>query len=532
MAREPEAVEEVVLQMKLLLKAIPPRPSADVIEAARLAIREEERALTAKLGELFAQKCPSSVPPTVFRALQELHEGVIRTQSDVRRKDDQFVLQLEERHRLFDDLLRKAELELPAIRSPESTVYQNNHLDNNRDNNPSVDNGRLRRSLSASESGGIVQEGTPVILDLKPEQVLAKAGGLAARTHEEGKALLASHQSRAEQARPSVPRGLEVAPSHEIVAPLTQEEEELLAARWPPNLLEILETAERDGKQPESLNFSNGGYNWIPESICILVNLTSLNLSGNQLTSLPDNIGDLVTLTDLDLEANLLKSLPESIGDLTNLKKLNLEKNSIGEIPWTIGGCTSLMELRADFNQLKALPEAIGQLRELRYLSVHLNCLKTLPTTMASLTNLTDLFVNFNHLETIPESLCSLTSLTRLDASSNFAEFRHLPAQIGNLQGLRDLDLSFNHITVLPDSFALLTNLRRLNLEGNPWRTPPLEVVAQGKDAVLQYMTMWKDRDLLVKRKPSPWKILAIVVNFIFGCRKPKEEEKLELTAA
>ncbi|OAE33254.1 hypothetical protein AXG93_1200s1160 [Marchantia polymorpha subsp. ruderalis] len=393
MGRAVETVEDVVAQMKLLLTAVPPRPSFGEVEAAKLAIRDEESSLSAKLDELFSEPCPPAVPPRVFRALQEMHESVIRTQSE------------QEGRSLFE---RGAKIE-------------------------------------------------PVEPKTSAEPALAPSSGAA--------------------------------------------DEELLGARWPPNLLSILETAEKDGQQPEALDFSNGGYTWIPESIGMLVNLTSLDLSGNMLSALPESIGLLTHLTSLDVEANLLKSLPESLGLLTCLQTLNIEKNSIEELPWTIGKCTALVELRADFNQLKALPEAVGQLRSLRILSVHLNCLKTLPTTMASLTSLTELYVHFNQLDTLPESICSLTSLQKLDASSNFSDFRSLPPSIGNLQGLRDLDLSFNHLSVLPDSFAQLTNLRRLKLDGNPWRSPPLEVVAEGQQAVLEYMAKWKERDLEEKAK-------------------------------
>jgi hypothetical protein len=549
MERGPESVEEVVEQMKLLLEAIPPRPSVAEVESAKMNIRDEEIGVATKLNQLFAQRCPRKVPPPAFRALLELHEGVIRTQSEVRRKEDDFLLQLEERYRRFDDLLQKAQQSLPKIPAAASKPYNNVITLNNHVpvNDSSLENGVVLRTLSdrgLEDSGAVTRSlsdggekpTAPEPFSFRTEQPSVEGGNfseLLALTRQEGRQLLAGQQGNLAKGDPrAVGRTGELDLGKSVS--VSDADHELLTTRWPPSLLDILETAEQGGEQPESLNFANGGYNWMPDSISLLTNLKVLNLSGNQLTGIPDTIGELKSLVELDLEANGLKSLPDSIGELSNLQKLNLEKNSIEEIPWTIGGCTSLRELRADFNQLKALPEAIGQLRELRYLSVHLNSLKMLPTTMSSLVNLTDLFVNFNHLETIPESICSLPNLTRLDASSNFAEFRYLPANIGDLQSLRDLDLSFNHITVLPDSFAKLTNLQRLNLDGNPWKTPPLEVVAQGKDAVFEYLANWKNRDLQVKPKSSPWKVLALVLSFIFKCRAPREEtpDRLERIAS
>ncbi|KAG6556007.1 hypothetical protein Mapa_001947 [Marchantia paleacea] len=527
MGREVETVDDVVAQMKLLLTAIPPRPSFSEVEAAKHAIRDEESSLSAKLDELFSEPCPPAVPPRVFRALQEMHESVIRTQSEVRRKRHSFVLQLEERHRIFDDLLRKAQSALPpapkfAASSPPSSAA----LPVEALRSAQEEGAQLRRSSSSGPLSTISEHGRPLPALLEspsppPSAAEARsryepeAGGLLARTQQEGRSLFES-SGKIEGAAKASTEGA-------VVPPLSGADEELLGARWPPNLLSILETAEKEGKQPEALDFSNGGYTWIPESIGLLVNLTSLDLSGNLLTALPESIGVLTNLTSLDVEANLLKSLPESLGLLTCLQKLNVEKNSIEELPWTIGKCTALVELRADFNQLKALPEALGQLRSLRILSVHLNCLKTLPTTMASLTSLTELYVHFNQLDTLPESICSLASLQKLDASSNFSDFRSLPQSIGNLQGLRDLDLSFNHLSVLPDSFAQLTNLRRLKLDGNPWRIPPLEVVAEGQQAVLEYMAKWKERDHEEKVKDTGgWNLLGIVLNFLRKCSRPK----------
>ncbi|PTQ26333.1 hypothetical protein MARPO_2755s0001, partial [Marchantia polymorpha] len=511
MGRAVETVEDVVAQMKLLLTAVPPRPSFGEVEAAKLAIRDEESSLSAKLDELFSEPCPPAVPPRVFRALQEMHESVIRTQSEVRRKSHAFVLQLEERHRIFDDLLRRAESALalalaPAPASkfaapspPSSLVAAASPLRRSSSGGPlsTIANERARplQALLDPPSPPRPPPPAPATVAARPRYE-PEAGGLLARTQQEGRSLF-ERGAKIEPVEPKTSAEPALAPSSGAA------DEELLGARWPPNLLSILETAEKDGQQPEALDFSNGGYTWIPESIGMLVNLTSLDLSGNMLSALPESIGLLTHLTSLDVEANLLKSLPESLGLLTCLQTLNIEKNSIEELPWTIGKCTALVELRADFNQLKALPEAVGQLRSLRILSVHLNCLKTLPTTMASLTSLTELYVHFNQLDTLPESICSLTSLQKLDASSNFSDFRSLPPSIGNLQGLRDLDLSFNHLSVLPDSFAQLTNLRRLKLDGNPWRSPPLEVVAEGQQAVLEYMAKWKERDLEEKAKES-----------------------------
>ncbi|KAL2631630.1 hypothetical protein R1flu_016316 [Riccia fluitans] len=541
---EVETVEDVIAQMRLLLKAVPPRPSPNQVEAAKQAIRDEEAALSSKLDELYSHPCPPAVPPRVFRALQEMHESVIRTQSEVKKKNPLFTLQLDEKHQIFQDLIRKAEAALPPSANNNITFHvpptPTPVLVSDDPQQQLIQQQPLRRTASGPLSTAIKEDTAagrpPFLVDSLQQQQPSpnkvnknkyepEAGGLMARTRDEGRKLF---EEKTEVMPAVITSGNTKGKEDGVVVPVEEEDEDLLGAKWPPNLLTILEAAEKgEGKQPEALDFSNGGYTWIPESIGILVNLTSLDLSGNQLQALPESIGLLANLTNLDVEANLLKSLPESLGLLTNLQKLNIEKNSIEELPWTIGKCTSLVELRADFNQLKALPEALGQLKSLKVLSVHLNCLKTLPTTMSSLSSLTELYVHFNQLETLPENLCSVTTLQKLDASSNFADFRSLPQSIGKLQGLRDLDLSFNHLSVLPDSFSQLTNLRRLKLDGNPWRIPPLEVVAQGHQAVLDYMAKYKEREEEEKKakESASWSLFGTFVKCFRTCTTPETDQ-------
>ncbi|KAL3689535.1 hypothetical protein R1sor_015844 [Riccia sorocarpa] len=537
---EVETVEDVIAQMRLLLKAVPPRPSPNQVEVAKQAIRDEERALESRLDELFSQPCPPAVPPRVFRALQEMHESVIRIQSEVKKQDHSFTLQLEEKHQNFEDLIRKAESALPQGKAFQALPQIVSDGPQRQQQPPEEQMQQLlRRSASGplstiKEDAAVTRAGFLDSLQQHPSPKVKsskyepEAGGLMARTRDEGRKLFESKATPEVLTTAAAPISTTKGKEDGTVVPLSKEDEEMLGARWPPNLLTILEAAENEGKQPETLDFSNGGYTWIPESIGILVNLTSLDLSGNQLQGLPEAIGLLTGLIDLNLEANLLKSLPDSLGLLINLERLNVEKNSIEELPWTIGKCTSLVELRADFNQLKALPEAVGQLKNLKVLSVHLNCLKTLPTTMSSLSSLTELYVHFNQLETLPENLCSVTTLQKLDASSNFADFRSLPQSIGKLQGLRDLDLSFNHLSVLPDSFTQLTNLRRLKLDGNPWRIPPLEVVAQGHQAILEYMAKYKEKEEEEKKvkETGGWNFFGPAIQLIAAMDGERRELK------
>ncbi|WJX94035.1 Plant intracellular Ras-group-related LRR protein 4, variant 2 [Trifolium repens] len=226
----------------------------------------------------------------------------------------------------------------------------------------------------------------------------------------------------------------------------------------------------------------------LPDSIENLINLTHLNVSGNMLSSLPHSFTKLTRLEELNLNSNQLSSIPDSIGSLVKLKILNVETNDIEEIPHSIGHCGSLKDFCADYNRLKALPEAIGQIKSLEILSVRYNNIKQLPTTMSNMINLRELNVSFNELEFVPESLCFATKIVKMNVGNNFADMRSLPRSIGNLEMLEELDISNNQIHILPDSFRMLTHLQILRVEENPLEVPPRHIVEKGAQAVVQYM--------------------------------------------
>lgn len=151
--------------------------------------------------------------------------------------------------------------------------------------------------------------------------------------------------------------------------------------------------------------------------------------------------------------------------------------------------CSALVEFIANFNGLEIWPADFGfQLSNLQTLCLHLNKLSTLPPSLGELRALRFLDVHFNQLRGLPATIGNLTNLTVLDCSSNFRDFAALPDSIGDLVSLTELDLSFNQIHELPISMGRLKNLKKLKLEENPLLEPPMEVVEQGCEAVMEYM--------------------------------------------
>ncbi|CAK9191409.1 unnamed protein product [Sphagnum troendelagicum] len=462
MGRKLETIEEITSEMMRLHSLLPARPSPEELQLAQQNLSKVDVNLPAKLEELFLQARPAGVPPPIFRAFQEMREDVLRTHAQVDKQIAMATIEIERRHSHYGALLQRVKI---VASHPLSKTGMGHAVGPERKfhGNPLVD-GKLSSLPMVSEDS--------VITQIWPETLEQKI-------------------------QPSKNRSLRFSSQETTAKYIALDGDGVRGARvFSQQLMRTLDRAV--AKKSEVLDLSNMSLSWLPESIGLVMNLTSLDLSGtlqtswklcwNELQEIPESIGELARLVLLNVQSNQLKRLPEALGCLTNLATLNIQKNSIEELPWTIGLCTSLVELNADFNKLKALPEAMGHLVLLQRISVHLNSLRSLPTTISLLTNLTQLDVHFNQLETVPESLCSLPNLTNLDLSSNFTELKELPKSIGRLQSLREVDISFNHITELPASFVLLTGLQKLTLDGNPLRMPPLQIAQQGKEAIFNYM--------------------------------------------
>ncbi|WJX88287.1 Plant intracellular Ras-group-related LRR protein 4 [Trifolium repens] len=270
----------------------------------------------------------------------------------------------------------------------------------------------------------------------------------------------------------------------------------------------------------------------LPDSIENLINLTHLNVSGNMLSSLPQSFTKLTRLEELNLNSNQLSLIPDSIGSLVNLRVLNIETNDIEEIPHSIGHCGSLKDFCADYNRLKALPEAIGQIKSLEILSVRYNNIKQLPTTMSNMINLKELNVSFNELEFVPESLCFATKIVKMNVGNNFADMRSLPRSIGNLEMLEELDISNNQIHILPDSFRMLTHLQILRVEENPLEVPPRHIVEKGAQAVVQYMAELVEKRDVKSQLLIPKKSWTDQICFFSKSNNKRKRERVDYVKA
>ncbi|KAI3813685.1 hypothetical protein L1987_18414 [Smallanthus sonchifolius] len=539
-----KSADEVVEEIMRIHRSLPPRPEIDDVEAAVILIRNADNEEQSRMEVISRQKRRKYIPEELFNVLVDMQKHFVQFQTKEHKREAVKLLELENYHQLFDEMIQKAS----KCCVPSST---SNNIDNNNNINtqltastssassPSTNPANFDQSTASSVSGSVSTASTSrlsfdkevvksVHLVTRDDSYVKNSksafyGGSIGRSNE-----FSRPQIGDSTLKPGVTSGpdgeklsliklaslIEVS-SKKGTKDLNLGNKLMDQIEWLPdsigkltslitfnlseNGLVALPSSIGNLSSLTKLNLHSNKIIELPESISNLVNLIHLDLHVNVLTSLPASFGRLTRLQELDLSSNNLLFLPDSIGSLVSLQKLNIETNDLEELPHAIGHCSSLKELLADYNKLKALPEAVGRIESLQKLSVRYNNISRLPTTMSSLKNIQQLDVSFNELESVPESLCFATTLVKLDISNNFADLVSLPRSIGNLELLEELDMCNNQIHALPDSFRMLSKLRVLKVEGNPLELPPHDVIEQGAQAVVGYMSeVYEKKDLKV----------------------------------
>nr|XP_010919876.2 plant intracellular Ras-group-related LRR protein 5 [Elaeis guineensis] len=480
------AVVDAVEEIMRVYRSLPPRPSIDEVEAAMAVIKSSTAEEELRMQEVDRMEKSPGMPEELFFVLQEVKKNMIQLQSQEQRREALYVVELDRRFQVFDELIQRASKLVSSEDSDEGNEKEGKNAAFGMIL-PRIGAGLVKEDKDEHKGELDAPKGllnVPSISPLKSE--IPSSGGDADKLSLIQVASLietkAKNGTGILDLRGRLMDQIEWLPLSlgklEDVTELDLSENRIMALPSTIGSLRFLTKLDIHSNQLINL----------PDSFGELSNLVDLDLHANRLKSLPASFGNLTSLVNLDLSSNQFSVLPETLGNLTKLRRLNIETNELEELPYTIGSCTSLVELRLDFNQLKALPEAIGKLECLEVLTLHYNRIKGLPTTMASLCKLKELDVSFNELESIPESLCFVTSLVKLDVGRNFADLRALPRSIGNLEMLEELDISNNQIRILPESFRLLSKLRAFHADETPLEVPPRQVVKLGAQAVVQYM--------------------------------------------
>ncbi len=216
--------------------------------------------------------------------------------------------------------------------------------------------------------------------------------------------------------------------------------------------------------------------------------LTHLILYKNQISDLAPLMA-LTKLTTLNLWANQTADL-SPLQALTQLKELVLENNQITDLS-PLQALTQLTYLNLSNNQVADL-SPLKALTQLNVLWLNDNKIADISPLMA-LTQLNNLDLRYNQVADL-SPIKALIQLTYLFLSENkVADLSPLKA----LTHLTVLTLRKNRIVDLSPIRALIEKMevkweyeseeKGIFLEGNPLEIPPVEIVKQGKEAVLAY---------------------------------------------
>ncbi len=208
-----------------------------------------------------------------------------------------------------------------------------------------------------------------------------------------------------------------------------------------------------------------------PREICKLQQLEKLYLNGNQLSYLPKEIGKLQRLKVLELGFNRLSHLSKEFFQLRQLEQLHLGSNKLSHLPKEICKLQQLRILFLENNQLPQLSKEIGQLRQLQMLNLRDNQLTELPKEIGQLQQLQTLDLSSNQLTGLPREICQLQQLQWLYLRNN--KLTQFPKELLKL----DLEVKWDK-----EWFE-----SGIHVEDNPFQIPPVEIVKQGRQAIIDY---------------------------------------------
>ena len=208
----------------------------------------------------------------------------------------------------------------------------------------------------------------------------------------------------------------------------------------------------------------------------VLKNLSSLNLSHNGISNM-QGLTNLSTLTFLNLEHNMIEEVRAL--KISSLKVLNLSHNFIKKIKW-LDLLASLETLELHNNDISRI-EGLDTNINLRVLGLSSNQINKLEN-IAQLEKLETLYAAQNVIEDI-SILQELPSLTRIVLTAN---------KISNITPLRNF--IENDIPVL-NSYSFDETEKGIFIAKNPLKNPPMEVIIQGKDAILRYFEVYEESE-------------------------------------
>ncbi len=230
--------------------------------------------------------------------------------------------------------------------------------------------------------------------------------------------------------------------------------------------LTSLQTLYLSSNQISDMN--SGGFPLLEK----LTGLQTLDLSTNQISDI-SFLEKLTGLQSLDLSSNQISDY-SFLEKLTGLQTLDLRSNRISDIHF-LEKLTGLQTLDLRSNQVNKI-HFLEKLTGLQSLDLSSNQISDY-SFLEKLTGLQTLNLSSNHISDMSSGgvplLEKLTDLQTLNLSSN---------QISDIEAL--LPLLKNGLEISLEKFDFEG---KINLFGNPISNPPLEIVKQGREAVIEY---------------------------------------------
>eukprot|EP00520_Triparma_pacifica_P016971 CAMPEP_0118642542 /NCGR_PEP_ID=MMETSP0785-20121206/5887_1 /TAXON_ID=91992 /ORGANISM="Bolidomonas pacifica, Strain CCMP 1866" /LENGTH=1549 /DNA_ID=CAMNT_0006534093 /DNA_START=130 /DNA_END=4776 /DNA_ORIENTATION=- len=278
-----------------------------------------------------------------------------------------------------------------------------------------------------------------------------------------------------------------------------------------PEFRDRLDRMIRDSQESRSLELQLLNLQSIPEAVFNLEGLKNMDLSRNNFSLAPlewcenfqtinslylkscrmrelgPDVQLLRNLVEMNLEDNNLEFLPPQICRLRRLQFINFSKNRLYELPDDFGTMVDLKEVILDINRLEKFPKTIGNLRHLEILSCNRNWLYELDPGIVELSALQELCLDGNYITVLPEGIGKM-NLNTLKLAHNRLEYLETDCLRPNLvNSLSVFWVSSNNLIELPQSFVDMKCLDDMKIEYNPMRSPPMELVQEGMQTVMQY---------------------------------------------
>ncbi|XP_054880076.1 leucine-rich repeat-containing protein 40 isoform X2 [Poeciliopsis prolifica] len=203
------------------------------------------------------------------------------------------------------------------------------------------------------------------------------------------------------------------------------------------------------------------------------------------------NTHNIKTLKTLEYSNKQAAMVPDEVFDAAGhqaIISVNFSRNQLTTFPPRLLELrSSLSDINLGFNRLSSCSADICSLQQLTHIDLRNNQLTDLPSEMKNLSKLRCIVLNYNRFSSFPEALYQIVTLETVMLGNNQVGGVD-PSRLRQLLSLSTLDLSNNDLLRVPPELGLCTSLRCLSLEGNPFRTPRVAIVAKGTDAVLEYL--------------------------------------------